>query len=298
MSARAHLLGCGYRLGERREPVAALAGAVPEGFAEYRVGTGSVFDLYRPAARQALDRAGIEPRDVGVVLYASETVTGDPSAHGSAAGLMRELGLTRAYPVTVGFSDCATATAALGLAASLVRDGGSRHVLVLSGDLVRTVLPDGPLVLDGTAVASDAAAAAVVSAHEGGWEVEASARHVDYEALRTGGPARNRLVGLLTAYRTLFADLWEASGARPGDVSAVLTDNAAPDGAGLFLTEAGFTAEQLRPGDVARNGHCLGSDPLINFSDHSDDGRGSRVVLVGSGAAHLAAVLLRKVEQG
>ncbi|MFF0746738.1 acyl carrier protein [Streptomyces sp. NPDC004111] len=311
----AHVHGCAAQLGAIRRKVAELpeyAAGPPDpgtGFVEYREAEGDILGLIGPAARGALEAAGTDPAAVDTVLLATESlpVDGPPGrpASGSSAGPSRQavmellggLGLRRAYPLTLGLADCSTAVAALDVAASLVRSGACGTVLVVSGDLVRTVLPGGRVVLGGAAVAGDGAAAAVVSSRRHGWEVLGGARRIAHETFEPVPPAR-RLAAQLAAYQGVFADLWEATGltARELGAGAVLPSNLSRDTLRMFLSEAGITEQQLYLDNVPRTAHCLGSDPLINLADRTAGGDSpSPVVLLGSSAAHVAAVMLRPV---
>ncbi|KPI10580.1 3-Oxoacyl-(acyl-carrier-protein (ACP)) synthase III [Actinobacteria bacterium OK074] len=315
----AYLVGCSYELGARSLPVASLfegtasagtadAGPAPgTGFAYYREATGDLFDLWRPAMERALKASGTAPEDVDTVLFSTESLPRGESAHRAVAELMDGLGMRNAYPVTTGFADCSTATAAVGMAAALVRSGGSRTAMVVSGDLVRTVLPEGRVILGGSAIASDGAAAAVVSREPLGRQILGTARHMAWDLVGPGAEHRGQLRAQLAAYRRLFEDLWERTGCTARDVAAVLPSNLAAGTTRIFLGDVGFSAGQIFQDNVSRIAHCLGSDPLINLVDHraaasapaaGADGPapGSPVVLLGASAAHLAAVLLRDTE--
>ncbi|WEB45098.1 acyl carrier protein [Streptomyces yunnanensis] len=269
------------------------------GFDTYRLARGGLPDLLRPALKDALAAAGTPPAAVDTVLFATESLPGGEASQTAVAQLLGDLGMSHAYPLTLGLADCSTATAALTVAAALVGSGAAGTVAVVSGDLVRTVLPGGRVLLGGSAVASDGAAAAVVSARRHGWEILGGARQVSYD-LFGPSPAAHRLGAQLAAYQGLFEDLWSATGLTPPEVAAVLPSNLAADTLRLFLGEAGFAPRQLYQDNVGRIAHCLGSDPLINLIDRTEAGttRGAYpvVALLGSSAAHLAAVLLRAVE--
>ncbi|CAM5365272.1 MULTISPECIES: beta-ketoacyl-[acyl-carrier-protein] synthase family protein [Streptomyces] len=301
-TAAAHVNGLGAELGAIRRKVAELpeyAGGPPDagtGFAEYREAEGGILDLFGPAMRGALDASGTDPATVDTVLLATESLPADGPDRTALAGLLSDLGLRRAYPVMLGLADCSTAIAAFDIAASLVRSGASGTVLVVSGDLVRTVLPGGRVVLGGTAVAGDGAAAAVVSGRRYGWEVLGGARGIAAEAATPG----HRMSAQLAMYQGLFADLWEATGLTPRDLGpgAVLPSNLARDALRTFLGEAGIADSQVYLDNVPRIAHCLGSDPLINLADRTAGGGApSPVVLLGTSAVHAAAVLLRPVEE-
>ncbi|MFI9230097.1 acyl carrier protein [Streptomyces rimosus] len=300
--AAAYVNGLGAELGAIRRKVAELpeyAGGAPDagtGFAEYREAERGILDLFGPAMRGALDASGTDLATVDTVLLATESLPADGPDRTALAGLLSDLGLRRAYPVMLGLADCSTAIAAFDIAASLVRSGASGTVLVVSGDLVRTVLPGGRVVLGGTAVAGDGAAAAVVSGRRYGWELLGGARRIAADAATPG----HRMFAQLAMCQGLFADLWEATGLTPRDLGtgAVLPSNLARDALRTFLGEAGIADAQVYLDNVPRIAHCLGSDPLINLADRTAGGGApSPVVLLGTSAVHAAAVLLRPVEE-
>ncbi|WP_050514403.1 hypothetical protein [Streptomyces rimosus] len=302
MSA-AYVNGCAAELGPIRRKVAELpeyAAGPPDagtGFAEYREAEGGILGLLGPAVRGALDASGTDPATVDTILLATESLPADGPDRPALTGLLDDLGLRRAYPVMLGLADCSTAIAAFDIAASLVRSGASGTVLVVSGDLVRTVLPGGRVVLGGTAVAGDGAAAAVVSGRRYGWELLGGARGI---AQFEPGPPSRLLGAQLAMYQTVFADLWKVTGltARDLGTGAVLPSNLARDALRTFLGEAGIADRQMYLDNVPRIAHCLGSDPLINLADRTAGGaEPSPVVLLGTSAAHAAAVLLRPVEE-
>ncbi|MEV7422034.1 MULTISPECIES: acyl carrier protein [unclassified Streptomyces] len=301
----AYLNGCAAALGARRLKVAELpeyarqpprAGA---SFDEYRLAEGDVLDLLRPAVEDALEAAGADPAEVDTVLFATESLPRGEASQAAVAKLLDDLGMRGAYPLTLGFADCSTAVAAVNMAAAMVSSGASRAVVVASADLASTAEPGSRVLFGGSAIASDGAAAAVVSAQRRGWEIVGGARRVSYD-LFGPGPAGKRLQAQLGLYQGLFEDLWSATGRTPGEVAAVLPSNLAADTLRVFLGEAGFAPSQLYQDNVPRVAHCLGSDPLINLIDRTESATARAaypvVVLLGSSAVHLAAVLLRAVE--
>ncbi|KOG56335.1 hypothetical protein ADK76_19795 [Streptomyces griseoflavus] len=272
------------------------------GFAEYREAEGGILDLLGPAMRGALDASGTDPATVDTVLLATESLPADGPDRNALTGSLTTLGLRRAYPLMLGLADCSTAITAFDIAASLVRSGASGTVLVVSGDLVRTVLPGGRVVLGGTAIAGDGAAAAVVSGRRYGWELLGGARRIAHEAAEAAEAAMpgQRMAAQLAMYQGLFADLWAATGLTPRDLGtgAVLPSNLARDALRTFLGEAGIAGAQVYLDNVPRIAHCLGSDPLINLADRTAGGGApSPVVLLGTSAVHAAAALLRPVEE-
>ncbi|MGG2461427.1 acyl carrier protein [Streptomyces sp. RGM 3693] len=310
----ARLCAPAYELGEYAAPVAELPElqADPKtaaeltspaaGFDTYRWSDAPVAELMAAAVQRTLGEAGVPGDEVDLVLLATDSLPAGRAGHREVAELLAETGLTRATASTLGLMDCATAMAALGTAASLVRDGSARQVLVVSGDLADHATGGERVVAGGVAIASDAAAAALVSATAAGLPVLGMAHHTS-PVTRTGGGARQELTAKITAHRELFARLAARHPHRPEDVRAVLPSNFARMVLEIYLSDVGYGGEKLALGDVGRIAHCLGSDPLINLTDRlaetstagtrtapgTDDGH---LVLLGAGVSHLAAVLL------
>lgn len=103
---------------------------------------GTSLDLAVPAARRALDAAGVAPGDVGLVLLTS--FPGDHVGVGDAAFLARALGTRR--PVWNLESACSSAIASLQTASALVASGQYESVLaVLSCRYTTTCDESDPL---------------------------------------------------------------------------------------------------------------------------------------------------------
>jgi 3-oxoacyl-[acyl-carrier-protein] synthase III len=176
----ARLCAPAYELGEYAEPVtelpelqadpvlAAELTAPAAGFATYHWSDAPVTELMALAAQRTLGAAGVPGDEVDLVLVATDSLPPGPAAHRDVAELLAECGLGRATASTVGLMDCATATVALGMAAALVADGSARHVLVVSGDVADRATAGERVVAGGAALASDAAASALVSATAAG----------------------------------------------------------------------------------------------------------------------------------
>ncbi|HJN78167.1 MAG TPA: beta-ketoacyl-ACP synthase III [Myxococcota bacterium] len=135
-------------------------------FADDGVGNA---DLALPAARAAIDDAGLAPTDIDMILYA--TLSPDQCFPGSGVMLAEKLGLCAGEDATfVPAMDirnqCSGFVYGLGTAASLIQSGACQHVLVVGSEVHSGGLD---FTTRGRTVASlfgDGAGAAVFSATE------------------------------------------------------------------------------------------------------------------------------------
>lgn len=119
---------------------------------------GRTTDMAIPAARQALQTAGIDGKDLGLIVYASFTPS--HTLPGDHAVFAQEIGATRCPTFNL-MGACAGSIYGLGLAYGMVASKAMRHVMVVGAE---TILPminfHDPL----TAILfGDGAGAAVVS---------------------------------------------------------------------------------------------------------------------------------------
>jgi 3-oxoacyl-[acyl-carrier-protein] synthase-3 len=109
------------------------------GIRERRIAADSeaLSDLSLPAARQALDQAGVDPKDIDLLIVA--TVTPDMMFPSTAAILADRMGATdaAAYDLSAG---CTGFMYALAQAYGMVAGGLSRRALVVGGDVLSRIL--------------------------------------------------------------------------------------------------------------------------------------------------------------
>ncbi len=135
-------------------------------YADEGVGTS---DLALPAARDAIERAGLEPRDIDLIVLA--TLSPDMCFPGSGVLLQRKLGLCDGdNPKFCGALDvrnqCSGFLYGLQVAANAVKAGSAKHVLLVGAETHSAAID---LTTRGRTVSSlfgDGAGAAVVSSTE------------------------------------------------------------------------------------------------------------------------------------
>lgn len=119
-------------------------------------------DLALPAARQALEEAGIGPRDLGLIVYASFTMS--QNIPGDHCLLAEDLGANDT-PVFHLAAACAGSIYGLALAYGMIASGVYRHVLVVGTETASKALNfHDPLT---AIIFGDGAGAAVVSRRPG-----------------------------------------------------------------------------------------------------------------------------------
>lgn len=126
-------------------------------------------DLAVHAAREALERAGLKPHDLDMILYA--TLSPDMHFPGSGVFLQRKLGLcdgdnARFVPCMDIRNQCSGFLYGLGTASSMVKSGACKHVLVVGSETHSPALDMTTRGRTVTTLFGDGAGAAVVSATE------------------------------------------------------------------------------------------------------------------------------------
>ena len=173
-----------YGIDTDHEWIVKRTGIEARRFAAEGVGTA---DLALPAAKEAIERAGLEPKDIDLILFA--TLSPDMCFPGSGVLLQRALGLcdganarfTGAMDIR---NQCSGFVYGLSTATAFVKSGMAKHVLVVGAEKHSAALD---LTTRGRTVASlfgDGAGAVVVSATEedrgvrGCW-LNADGRHAE-----------------------------------------------------------------------------------------------------------------------
>ena len=119
-------------------------------------------DLAVVAARQALDAAGIRASDLGLVVYASFTLS--QILPGDHCRLTEELGCPT-VPTFQLMAACAGSIYGLGVAYSMVASGVFEHVLVVGAETIAHALNFADPIT--SIIFGDGAGAAVISRHDG-----------------------------------------------------------------------------------------------------------------------------------
>lgn len=156
------------------------------------VGDVGATDLAEPAARQALDEAGLTPKDLDLILFS--TLSPDLNFPGSSCLLQARLGLPGVATMDIR-NQCTGFVYGLATADAYVRAGLARNVLVVGAEVHSTGLDLSTRGRDVTVLFGDGAGAAVVSATEG------PSRLVDHELHADGRFAEILMVEAPTSRR-------------------------------------------------------------------------------------------------
>lgn len=273
-------------------------------------------DLLLPAAQRCLAARGLLPSDVDVIIVA--TITPDHPCPSTAAVLQHKLGAHGAWGFDLGAA-CSGFIYGLAVAASLIRSGVARRVLLCAGDRMSTITDfedRQTAVLFG-----DAGAAALIEATEptddGIVDQElwmngegaatlwvpagGSARPVSVQTVAERGhflkqDGRAVFKAAVHGMWTVASTLMDRHGLNPSDIDWLV-----PHQANLRIVEAvgrklDFTSERVMV-NVQRYGNTSGTSIPLCLSEWHEEGRlrlGDRVLLVSFGAGFTSgAVLLR-----
>jgi len=119
--------------------------------------TGS--ELATAASREAIERAGLQPKDIDLIVYA--TLSPDFNFPGTAVFVQRQLGL-REIPCLDIRQQCTGFIYGLSIADAYIRVGSFKHVLVIGSEVHSTGLDISTAGRDITVLFGDGAGAVVV----------------------------------------------------------------------------------------------------------------------------------------
>jgi 3-oxoacyl-[acyl-carrier-protein] synthase-3 len=260
------------------------------GFGRARVAEGEDhLAMALRAARALVEESEIGPEEVDMVLYAgglasSSIVPAAPPPPGSvlntanlmdlfrypAPRIQAELDLTRAAVVGIGQQGCASIFSAIRLGKDvLLAEEDVRTVLCVSADKLP---PDVPRELVYNLI-SDGACAALLRRGSPINRILACT-HVTKGALWDSGSMENEIVAAYfpTAIAVIRETLRRA-GVELDDIAWIIPHNVSLRSWEIMLQLLDFPRGRLFSDNIARFGHTIGSDNLVNLRDAIDSGR-------------------------
>jgi 3-oxoacyl-[acyl-carrier-protein] synthase-3 len=262
--------------------------------------------LARDAALRALEHAGLEPRDIGLIVLA--TATPDQTFPSSATKIQAMLGIDDCIAFDV-HAVCTGFLYALSVADSMLRSGMAKKALVIGAETFSRILDwndRATCVLFG-----DGAGALVLSAEEGEQGILATRLHADGRhndmLFVDGGPSTTGTVGKLRMKgREVFrhavinladvlSEVLNAAGLGPDDVDWVVPHQANARILDATAKKLGLPAEKVVM-TVDQHANTSAASVPLAFDTAVKDGRiqrGDTVVLeaMGGGFTWGAAVL-------
>lgn len=320
MSARVSIRSIGYAFPAASPTVRELSAAghlqsepeLLEGFGFARIHAAlheSPYELATIAAGRALDRAGVDPASVDVLIHggidgatafeAAPDAAASMAAHRTTARfrypatrLQHELGLERAQVLGVDQLACTTLFGAVRVARALILAEGLERVLCVASDFF-------PADAGREAIFNCTSDAAVAVLVERGGEraLLRGAAHVTKGYYWNPDALRNEMVAAYfpTAKHVIERTVAQA-GWTPADVDWVMPHNVGERSWRILAGLAGLGGARLWTDNIARDGHTLAGDNFINLADAMDAGAleaGARVLLFSFGyGAHWTGIAL------
>jgi 3-oxoacyl-[acyl-carrier-protein] synthase III len=279
-----HIHAISFTVGER-ESISMLPAVVESpdlqarmldlGIRHYRRSSDSAVQLAYSSISQTMALSPIAADDIDAMVYASA----DPDALSadSVLSLLESAGLTRATPVGISLSNCGNFGSALRVAHTLLADGGSNNVLVVTTDVCTD--PAQRILTDTLSVLSDGAASCILSGTTAsGISVLATGQRTD-QRVRTA-KSTEQLPLVRRGLSKLVSDVLERAGLRPTDVGLLITNNVNCEAIRFMGVAMGLSYDICYVDNVADYGHVHSADVLINLFTHLEDGVMSRQSVV------------------
>lgn len=230
-------------------------------------------ELAEPAARQALERAGLKPEDLDLIVFA--TLSPDINFPGSSCLLQARLGVPGIATLDIR-NQCTGFVYGLAVADQFVRTGMMRHVLVVGGEVHSSGLDISTRGRDVAVLFGDGAGAAVVSAADSeddrgvllGHALHADGAH--HDILMLGAPASSKSPRLTPEMLEAGLHYPQMQGRKvfkhaverfPQVITEILTDH------GLTVADLGLLVPHqanLRISEMVARTLGLGADQVFN----------------------------------
>jgi 3-oxoacyl-[acyl-carrier-protein] synthase-3 len=244
-----------------------LEGLRAAGLRQYARTDESLRALLGRSLARTLEATSSAREEVGLAVFATNSTWKIDELRTVARELLAESGLIRAFPLLVSLADCANLQAAIRFAANAVLAGQTSTVLVATVDLVPPGLDR--LVPPAIGVLSDGAASCIVSRHPEGLKIQLMHQASDAR-LGAIDPGREQTRYFLENNRGLERTLKETLAAWAGPASGfsrVFFNNYNRPVAEMTTLTGGFRREAVFVENIARAGHVVAADNLVNLVD-------------------------------
>lgn len=252
-------------------------------------------DMAAETGLGSLRSAGLAAESIDALVLCSNRIPGPAEGHGEfVANVLTSVGLGDIPAYGANLNRCVNLLAGIDVARAFVASGSYRRVLVITTDKVAA----GADRMSQFALFSDGAASCVVAAEPGvrdAYELLGCATALDTATLEWTNQISSDLA------RDVNDRLLVQAGLKVGDLAALLHANLFTPLVVMKERQAGFSAEQLYTGNIARIGHCFAADPLINLVDRVALGHikvGAYCMLASSVPGSRIGVLLRAAGGG
>jgi 3-oxoacyl-[acyl-carrier-protein] synthase-3 len=258
----------------------------------------SALELALGAVGDLLEETGVDPEEIGVVLYAgalasSSALTPNSSSDGAALHLsdvmdlfqypvsrvQAEFGLTRATAVGIDQQACASLFSAIRIGRDmLIAEPDLQAALCVAADRFPAHAPREMIYN----VISDAACAALLRRD---WSRDRilACGHVSKGAFWNISEMENEIIAAyFPTARTVIHETLGRAGLELDDIDWIVPHNVSLRSWEILLGLLGLPREKLFSDSIARVGHTIASDNLLNLRDLLDSGRvrdGDRLLL-------------------
>lgn len=269
--------------------------------------TESPYDVALQAGRLLLDRTGLDPADIGLLVHGgpqgptafarSPTAAASSAAHRTTdrflfpgARLQHELGLERAMVFGIDQLACTTLLGAVRVARALCLAENIRYAICICAEFF-------PADAGREAIwncTSDAGVAVLLECGPGPMRI-AAAQHVTKGYYWDADAMRNEMVAAYfpTARHVIARTLTDA-GWSAGEVDWIIPHNVSSRSWDVLRPLCGMAATPIWDRNIARIGHTLAGDNFINLADAIECGEvtsGQKLLLFSYGyGAHWTAL--------
>jgi 3-oxoacyl-[acyl-carrier-protein] synthase III len=291
-AARVYLGSVAHELGERQD-IAELEAFQKDpgkleafrkmGMEHYCHARVDAQELARASMAQTLQRSPLRAEQVDVVLYCSENVGITPESTQRFHRSLHDLGLVNAYPIGVTMSNSSNCSTLCRVAASLIRAGEARNILLVLADVAKSAA--ARVMEPALAVIADGAASCIVSSEsEGEFELVGLTQAASHRAAVAQEGKKGNLEGFKMQLKACQRLLRE-HGLSAASFARVITNNYGLAVLESFSAITGVPLDRIYRDNVGRLGHVASADNLINLRGLQEAGgleRGSTLLMISS----------------